>query len=141
LKQFGFDTPGDPNQLDFAMQNVSTNFSPPMYGHHQQSDQQATQPLHFDQSQQRLPSSSSTTNFPSYHTQQQQILKKSNHGSLPHCFQQQQQQQFPVPMTSPVENYHDANTIFRYNPNNPFFGMPSSMNFSDIAWNQSDMFK
>ncbi|KAI8076755.1 fungal-specific transcription factor domain-containing protein [Halteromyces radiatus] len=96
LKQFGFDTPGDPNQLDFTMQDVSAfsrmNYLPPMPGY--QSDQQPQ------------PNKNIYINHP------------------------------------PMENNNqDGNTAFRYNPNNPFFGIPSSMDWSDIAWNQTNIFK
>lgn len=186
LKQFGFDTPGDPNQLDFTMQDVSAfsrmDFLPPIPGYHQtQPGSFSTQPpssaaaAQYDQQ-------SVTSNIPLFDQQQQQ-------SSYHH--QQQQQQQFQhqqqqgpssspsagspssstnfamypsrptmanpagstsvlqhppthaIPMVAPIGNNQDANTVFRYNPSNPFFGVPSSMDFLDlgfqgISWNGDD---
>jgi hypothetical protein len=90
----------------------------------------------FDQQQQPYSSSqhiqpslstatSPTTSTPNYTMYPSQTMMGS-----PSVLQQQSS-------TLPVDDH----TVFRYNPNNPFFGIPSSMDWSDIAWNQSNMFK
>ncbi|KAI8339411.1 fungal-specific transcription factor domain-containing protein [Chlamydoabsidia padenii] len=99
LKQFGFDTPGDPNQLDFTMQDVYAS-------------------LYSSQQQQ----------------QQQQPLITAASGS-PTTLDEQRAPHIPA-MTPIVNHSQIGNTVFRYNANNPFFGIPSSMDWSDIAWNQ-----
>ncbi|ORZ06882.1 fungal-specific transcription factor domain-domain-containing protein [Absidia repens] len=153
LKQFGFDTPGDPSQLDFTMQDVSafstTDFLPPIPGYPRTPQQQAEVildqaspnrlrssniPPQFDQTQQQqrqLSSFSLRTNFTTYSP-----LTISDNPSSPSVIQPE----YPIPIAAPLEIHHDANTIFRYNPDNPFFGIPSSMNFLDlgfqrISWN------
>ncbi|CAO3590220.1 unnamed protein product [Absidia cylindrospora] len=155
LKQFGFDTPGDPNQLDFTIQDISAfskmDFLPPIPGYHRTPQQQpevlldqtssnhlrsSNIPPRYSQSQQQqqqLSSYSLRTNFTPYPP-----LTTSDNASSPSVIQQQAH---PIPIAAPIENHHDANTVFRYNPDNPFFDIPWSMDFLDIAWSQSNMFK
>lgn len=130
LKQFGFtNTVGDPNQLDYTMQDVSA-FSgmatlPPMptiYNNQQftaniqqaQPVQQQQQPLH---------------NSPQSLQQHQQQQINVNNPYVPASTQQQS-------MTMPLQqNLMENNEgLFRNNPNNPFFGIPSSMDWTE--WNE-----
>lgn len=136
LKQFGFDTPGDPNQLDLTMQDVSA-FSrmdclPPI------PDQQQTQPTVLDQPSSMPPVTLFDQQHPPYPSSQPIQPPLSNDTSPPTSNYTMYPSQTMMGSPSvPV----DAHTVFRYNPNNPFFGIPSSMDWSDIAWNQSNMFK
>ncbi|CAO3579607.1 unnamed protein product [Absidia cylindrospora] len=184
LKQFGFDTPGDPNQLDFTMQDVSAfsgmEFLPPIPGYHQtqpgpflnqpsssanQYDQQPVTsniPL-FDQRQQQSSyhhhqqqpqhqqfqhqrqGSSSTTTSPSSSTN---FAMYPSQNAMPNPAGSTTVLQNPpppntIPMVAPIGNNQDPNTVFRYNPSNPFFGIPSSMDFLDlgfqrISWSGDD---
>lgn len=111
LKQFGFkDTLGDPNQLDYTMQDVSA-FSgmgtlPPMPNIYHPG----TMPIHHSPQllnmniSSYVPAASSTPTSMQLHD----ILDNSNEG------------------------------LFKNNPNNPFFGIPSSMDWTEWnEWSQS----
>lgn len=110
LKQFGFDNAiGDPNQLDYTMQDVSA-FS-----------EMETLPA--------MP----------YKQQQFTNLNPVHNPSI----QQQQVNVSYVPTASPasIQNILDNNSegLFRNNPNNPFFGIPSSMDWTEWnEWSQSN---
>lgn len=92
--------------------------------------------------QQPALSAPSSIHYAPLYSSQQQPLMTATSGPPPALPEQQQQQAPPIPIDTPlVVHPQDANTVFRYNPNNPFVGVPSSMDWSDIAWNQSNMFK
>lgn len=87
LKQFGFNKAlGDPNQLDYTMQDVSS-FS----------------------TNKNLPAMPVYNNY-----------------------------QMPVKPYVPMQQYEDEG-VFKNNPNNPFFGIPSSMDWTEWnEWSQSN---
>ncbi|KAG0167090.1 Transcriptional activator of fatty acid utilization [Apophysomyces sp. BC1034] len=116
LKQFGFNTPGDPTQFDYILQDVSA-FSamdslPPLPIHPQYAQSMGLPP-----STAMLPSSSAMA--PSQHIPTSLPLPSVN---------------IPLPITTAT----DEGNVFRNNPNNPFFGIPSSMDWTEWnEWNQS----
>lgn len=132
LKQFGFNnTVGDPNQFDYTMQDVSS----------------------FSQME-TLPPMPNIYNNQAYPTLPVQI--NPNNNNTPPSLQQQQQQpqlnvnayvsnpssnapvaQPSVPLQSILDNTNEG--LFRNNPNNPFFGIPSSMDWTEWnEWSQSN---
>ncbi|KAI7892918.1 fungal-specific transcription factor domain-containing protein [Mucor mucedo] len=113
LKQFGFNnTLGDPNQLDYTMQDVSA-FS-----------EMETLPAMPD-------------------VFQQQPFTNLHHNHNP-SMQHSQVNVSYVPTASPttsIQSILDNNNegLFRNNPNNPFFGIPSSMDWTEWnEWSQSN---
>jgi hypothetical protein len=121
LKQFGFKNAiGDPNQFDYTMQNVAT-FSqmetlPPMPNVYNQSYQNIAIP-------QPQPSPEQPTNTTS--------SSSSTAASLPPY----------MPSSMPMHPLLDNNNegLFKNNPNNPFFGIPASMDWTEWnEWNQSN---
>ncbi|KAI8391513.1 fungal-specific transcription factor domain-containing protein [Radiomyces spectabilis] len=125
LKQFGFTTPGDPSQLDYTMQDVSL-FSgmealPPMpiYG---QPNSSGDYPLNIAQ--------------PSMNLTQMMSDPMPSSGASASAAPATVSAVSGVPMAS-TSMPQDATTIFRNNPNNPFWGIPSSMDWTEWnEWNQ-----
>lgn len=117
LKQFGFNNAiGDPNQLDYTMQDVSA-FS--------EMDTLPAMPNMFNQKQ--------FTNLSAH---------PANNSSGPMQHQQINVSYVTNASTPPsIQNILDNNSegLFRNNPNNPFFGIPSSMDWTEWnEWNQSN---
>jgi hypothetical protein len=117
LKQFGFNNAiGDPNQFDYTMQNVST-FSqmetlPPMPNMYNQQYQNIAIPPPQPPQQ---PTSTSAS------------LPPFALSSAPPS----------MPMHSLLDNSNEG--LFKNNPNNPFFGIPTSMDWTEWnEWNQSN---
>jgi hypothetical protein len=139
LKQFGFNnTIGDPNQLDYTMQDVSA-FSgmetlPPMPTTiYNQTFQQPVQQMHNNNSPQQQRSLQQQLNIDSYvpssNASQFQAPQQPINATMPIQQQQQQQQNMIVQQIG----------VFRNNPNNPFFGIPSSMDWTEWnEWNQNN---
>lgn len=123
LKQFGFNNAiGDPNQFDYTMQDVST-FSqmdalppiPTMYNQQQEQQQQPYQNIAVPQPQQPQPTNRTTPLSP--------YVPSSAASSMP--------------LQSLLDNNNEG--LFKNNPNNPFFGIPTSMDWTEWnEWSQSN---
>ncbi|KAI8370961.1 fungal-specific transcription factor domain-containing protein [Blakeslea trispora] len=115
LKQFGLNhTLGDPNQLDYTLQNISSF-----------SDIYA------------LPSSSSSTPMPHtiYSNSSFQLPIQTSNTSLPLLSSYTPSSSSPSPLPlHPLLDNNNNEGLFRNNPNNPFFGIPSSMDWTE--WNE-----
>lgn len=135
LKQFGFNnTLGDPNQLDYTMQDVSA-FSkmetlPPMPMYN------PTQPQDSLYQQAPVPQPSPV------HTSSQLLSFVPN--TTPTSIAPPPPPPQPQPSIPPAAAPHpllDSNNegLFRNNPNNPFFGIPTSMDWTEWnEWSQSN---
>jgi len=135
LKQFGFNnTLGDPNQLDYTMQDVSA-FSkmetlPPMPVYNNNNNNNQNHDTLYQQAP--LPQQ------PPVNTSSQLLSFVPNTTtSIP-----PPQPTIP-PATSmpPTHPLLDSNNegLFRNNPNNPFFGIPTSMDWTEWnEWSQSN---
>lgn len=130
LKQFGFNNAlGDPNQLDYTMQDVSA-FSKmetlppmPMYNNNDNNSlyQQPPPPPPPQQQQQHNVNTSS------------QLLS-----FVPNTTTSVPPPPTSMPATHPLLDSNNEG-LFRNNPNNPFFGIPTSMDWTEWnEWNQSN---
>jgi hypothetical protein len=124
LKQFGFNNAvGDPNQFDYTMQDISS-FSgmdtlPPMPN------------IFNNQTYQNLPVQINTNRSlqPPQLNVNAYVTNPSSTANV------------APPPSMPIQNILDNNSegLFRNNPNNPFFGIPSSMDWTEWnEWNQSN---
>ncbi|KAI9485279.1 MAG: fungal-specific transcription factor domain-containing protein [Benjaminiella poitrasii] len=119
LKQFGFNnTIGDPNQLDYTMQNISS-FS----------------------KMETLPPMPTLYNHPTTNYQNLPIQQQSMPPPQPSSTQAPPISSYMGSTTSSMSSLLNNNNegLFRNNPNNPFFGIPTSMDWTEWnEWNQNN---
>ncbi|KAI8641226.1 fungal-specific transcription factor domain-containing protein [Parasitella parasitica] len=133
LKQFGFNnTLGDPNQLDYTMQDVSA-FSKmetlppmPMYSNGNSNSNSNSSSNLFQQPQNHSVNTSS------------QLLSFVPNTSTSIPPPQQPHAPTSMPLAHPLLDSSNEG-LFRNNPNNPFFGIPTSMDWTEWnEWSQSN---
>lgn len=111
----------------------SSTSSLSLFDHQQYQQQQQTKA---SASSSSLSSSPPPTNFPSLYNNNNTSQSPLSATSTP-TSSSFLQLMSPIPVTTLEGSNQDPNTVFRNNPNNPFFGIPSSMDWSEWSeWNQ-----
>ncbi|KAI8979718.1 fungal-specific transcription factor domain-containing protein [Mycotypha africana] len=136
LKQFGFNSMiGDPNQLDYTMQDVSA-FS--------QMDALPPLPNMLNQQFENIPLQQQSLNTSAPSTQQQpqsltNYLSANPSDAASNTTTNTTNTNTPPIQSYPILNNSNSEGLFRNNPNNPFFGIPSSMDWTEWnEWNQNN---